>query len=165
MSRSPLGTTDGSDAREAHADEQGASAAPTQGARLASAVMFVGDLESSLPFYCALLNMNVTVRGNAAALLATPDGFQLYLRSVGPNAQHALGGIGVQYVIWTAHSAEELRRCERFLREAGGHVRTQTADGFTLVEGRDPSHVPVVITHPGPEEAVRHEIMSRIYSW
>jgi catechol 2,3-dioxygenase-like lactoylglutathione lyase family enzyme len=127
--------------------------------------MFVGDLESSVRFYCELLNMNVTVRSNAAALLANPDGFQLYLRSVGPNAQHALGGIGVQHVIWTAHDAEDRRQCERFLREAGGHVRTQTADGFTLVEGRDPSDLPVVITYPGPDEAVRHEIMSRIYSW
>lgn len=164
MTRSPVGSTDSSDTRQAGADEHRDSAAQTHGVRLASAVMFVGDLEPSVRFYCELLNMNVTVRGNAAAPLGNPDGFQLYLRSVGPNAQHALGEI-VQYVIWTAHDPEDLRQCERFLRNAGGHVRTQSADGFTLVEGRDPSHLPVVITYPGPDEAVRHEIMSRIYSW
>jgi hypothetical protein len=44
-------------------------------------------------------------------------------------------------------------------------VQTQAADGLSLVEGRDPSGLTVVLTHPGPHEMDRHEIMSRIYAW
>jgi catechol 2,3-dioxygenase-like lactoylglutathione lyase family enzyme len=142
-----------------------APAAVTREARLASAVMFVHDLDASVSFYRELLSMEVTVRSTSAALLASAAGFQLYLRSMGPDAQHALGGVGVQYVIWTAPDQEDLRRCERLLKDRGVHVRTQTADDFTLVEGRDPSGLPVVVTYPGPDQAVRHEIMSRIYAW
>lgn len=133
--------------------------------RLASAVMFVHDLDASVAFYRELLRMEVTVRRDSAALLVGRAGFQLYLRSMGPSAQHALGGVGVQYVIWTAPDHEDLLRCEHLLKDAHAHVGTQTADGFTLVEGRDPSGVPVVVTYPGPDQAVRHEIMSRIYAW
>lgn len=127
--------------------------------------MFVQDLDESMIFYRGLLSMEVTVRSTSAALLASADGFQLYLRSMGPNAGHPLGGVGVQYVIWTARDHEDLRRCERLLKDGDAHVRTQTAEGFTLVEGRDPSGVPVMVTYPGPDQAVRHEIMSRIYAW
>lgn len=149
--------------RVANGEREATATAP--GARLASAVMFVRDLDSSVSFYRELLGMTVTVADNTAALLVSADGFQLYVRSMGPNAAHALGGVGVQYVIWTAPDLEGLRRCERLLRDGGGHVRTRTADGFTLVEGRDPSDVPVVLTYPGPDQAMRHEIMARIYEW
>jgi catechol 2,3-dioxygenase-like lactoylglutathione lyase family enzyme len=127
--------------------------------------MFVDDVESSVTFYRELLGMEVTIRGTSAALLVSTDGFQLYLRSMSQSAQHGLGSIGVQYVIWTAAGDEDLRRCERFLKDRSAHVSTQTADGFTLVEGRDPSGVPFVMSYPGPDQAVRHEIMSRIYVW
>ena len=68
-------------------------------------------------------------------------------------------------MIWTAANDADLRRCEQFLKDRSAHVRTDTADGFTLVEGRDPNSVPFVMTYPGPDRAVRHEIMARIYSW
>lgn len=68
-------------------------------------------------------------------------------------------------MIWTAPDHEDLLRCERLLKDGCAHVRTQTADAFTLVEGCDPSGVPVMVTYPWPDQAVRHEIMSRIYAW
>ena len=136
-----------------------------RGARLASAVMFVSELELSVAFYRQVLGMEVTVGRNSAALLVNAEGFQLYLRETSKRAQHALGGIGVQYVIWTAADIEDLRRCEQFLKDQSAHVGTHSADGFTLVEGRDPNGVPFVITYPGPDQAVRHEIMSRFYAW
>ncbi len=142
------------------------SAPPAVGsARLTSAVMFVNDLELSVTFYREILGMEVTIRSVSAALLVSADAFQLYLREMGHNPQHALGSIGVQYVIWTAAGDEDLRRCERFLKDRSAHVCTTAGDGFTLVEGRDPSGMPFVITYPGPDQAVRHEIMSRIYVW
>jgi catechol 2,3-dioxygenase-like lactoylglutathione lyase family enzyme len=47
--------------------------------------MFVHDLDSSVSFYRELLGMTVTVADNTAALLVSADGFQLYVRSMGPN--------------------------------------------------------------------------------
>jgi hypothetical protein len=51
------------------------------------------------------------------------------------------------------------------LKGRSAHVSTWAADGFHLVEGRDPSGVPLMVAYPGPDEAARHEIMSRIYAW
>lgn len=132
---------------------------------LASTVVFVHDLAASVSFYRELLTMRVTVENDTAALLANTAGYQLYLRAMGPHAQHTLGGVGVQYVIWTAPDQQDLLRCERFLKDADAHLRTREADGFTLIEGRDPSNLPVVLTYPGPDQLARHEIISRIYEW
>jgi catechol 2,3-dioxygenase-like lactoylglutathione lyase family enzyme len=135
------------------------------GTRLATAVMFVNALELSVAFYRELLGMEVKARVESAALLVSVDGFQLYLRDKGERASHALGSVGVQYVIWAAPDEESLRRCERFLKAGSAHVATQDVAGFTLVEGRDPNGLPVMITYPGPDLVERHQIMARIYSW
>ena len=58
-----------------------------------------------------------------------------------------------------------LRRCERLLKNACAHVRTPAAGGFTLVKGGGPGGLPVAVTYPGPGQAVRHEITSRICAW
>ncbi|MEZ0094381.1 hypothetical protein [Streptacidiphilus sp. EB129] len=107
----------------------------------------------------------VTVAGSTAALLAGSDGSQLYLRSVGPRAPHVVGGIGVQCVIWTATSLPELRRCEESLKRRDAHTATRSAEDFEWVEGRDPNGVPVMVSYPGPEQAIRHQIISRVYAW
>jgi catechol 2,3-dioxygenase-like lactoylglutathione lyase family enzyme len=132
--------------------------------RLASAVMFVRQLDRSVSFYRDLLAMDVRIHDHTAALLVSPDGFQLYLRSMGPGAQRPLGHVGIQYLTWTADSEEDLRRCARLLARSG-HVTSQTVDGITVVEGRGPDGVPVVVAYPGPDQAPRHEIPPRIYEW
>jgi hypothetical protein len=131
--------------------------------RLASAVMFVRELGRSVSFYRDLLAMDVRIRNHTAALLVSPDGFQLYLRSMGSGAQHPLGHVGIQYLVWTADGEDDLRRCERLLARSG-HVTSQTVDGITVVEGRGPDDVPIVVTYPGPDQAPS-EIPSRIYEW
>ena len=132
--------------------------------RLASAVMFVQELGRSVSFYRDLLAMDVRIRNHTAALLVSPDGFQLYLRSMGPGTQHPLGHVGIQYLIWTADDEEDLRRCERLLARSG-RVTSHTADGITVVEGRGPDEVPIVVTYPGPDQAPSHQIPPRIYEW
>lgn len=143
----------------------GGAAARVPRLSLASAVMFVHELDPSIDFYRDLLGWDVTLRDNTAALLAGPGGFQLYLREMGPRTPHPLGQVGIQYLIWTANSEDELRRCERVLGANSAHVKTSTDDGFTVVEGRGPNHVPILITYPGPGKAHRHKIMQRIYEW
>lgn len=132
---------------------------------LASAVMFVADLDQSVRFYQELLGLDVTVRDEDAALLVNPDGYQLYLRSMGNRVQHPLGAIGIQYLIWTAESEEDLERCEQVLKAQSSQVTRTSVDGFTMLEGRGPDSVPVVVTYPGPHQAPRHEIVQRIYAW
>lgn len=133
--------------------------------KLASAVMFVHRLERSVAFYQELLALDIAVMESAAALLVSPDGYQLYLRTRGDDAVHPLGNIGVQYLIWTADGEDDLRRCEQVLQAHSAHVSTQTVEGFTIVEGRSPDNVPVFVTYPGPDKAPRTKILSRIYRW
>ncbi|WP_329312120.1 VOC family protein [Streptomyces sp. NBC_01278] len=135
----------------------------TRGPRLASVVVFVHDHDASADFYQELLNMEVTVRTATAALLVGRGGFQVYLRAVGPNAAHPVGHVGAQYVIWTADGPEDFQRCERVLRARSDRVYTRESEGFTLIEGRDPSGLPVLVAYPGPDEVARLEIITRYY--
>jgi catechol 2,3-dioxygenase-like lactoylglutathione lyase family enzyme len=146
-------------------NEQGRSAKRGPRLRLASAVMFVAELERSVTFYRELLGLDVTVHGDDAALLAHPDGYQLYLRRIGHRAAHPTGPIGIQYLIWTAQNEGDLERCERVLKAQSPNVTRSTTDGFTVIEGRGPDDVPVIVTYPGPDQAPRHEILERIYHW
>ena len=132
---------------------------------LGTAVMFVSDLDRSVAFYAELLAWTIAVHTVDAALLTSPDGSQLYLRRRGPRAPHGLGHIGVQYLIWTAASENDLSRCERMLRRQPGQVTRSTPDGFGVIEGRGPDNCPILIAHPGPQEAPRHQVMQRIYQW
>jgi catechol 2,3-dioxygenase-like lactoylglutathione lyase family enzyme len=135
------------------------------GARLGSAVMFVQDLDRSVSFYTDVLALEVADQSPTAALLISDDGAQLILRAMGSNAPHALGGVGVQYVIWTADGKDDLDRCERVLKERSAYRETRGSAGVMVVEGRDPDDIVVMITYPGPDEAPLHELPVRIYGW
>jgi len=136
-----------------------------QGARIDSVVMFVRDLDRSVSFYLDVLALAVADRSPTAALLAGPDGTQLILRAMGANAEHALGGIGVQYVVWTASGKEDLDRCERALKQRSAHRDTRVSEQSTAVEGRDPDDITVMIIYPGPAQAPLHQLPARIYGW
>jgi len=136
-----------------------------RGSRLGSAVMFVQDLDRSVSFYQAVLGLAVSDRSPTAALLTSGDGAQLILRAMGSSAAHALGSVGLQYVIWTAAGAEDLHRCEQALRERSAHRDTRTSGDITAVEGRDPDDLVVMVIYPGPDEAPLHELPARIYGW
>lgn len=131
--------------------------------RLASVVVFVSDLIRSLGFYQPLLRYTITVSDVDAALLVGPNGSQLYLRQVGDGDTPRNDGIGVQLVAWTAGSPEDLDRCAELLKERGAFERSDTTDGITVIEGRDPDGLPVLIAHPGPDQAPRHLLNPRIY--
>ena len=78
---------------------------------------------------------------------------------------HALGGVGVQYVIWTAPGKEALDRAERVLKQRSAHRGYPHRRPPTAVEGRDPDNIAVLIIYPGPEEEPLHELPVRIYGW
>ena len=136
-----------------------------QGARIGSVVMFVRDLDRSVSFYLDVLMLEVADRSPTAALLAGPDGTQLILRAMGAGAEHALGGIGIQYVVWTAAGKNDLERCELVLKQRSAHRDTRTSGQVTAVEGRDPDDIAVMIIYPGPDQVPLHELPARIYGW
>ena len=136
-----------------------------QGARIDSVVMFVRELDRSVSFYLDVLALEVADRSPTAALLAGPSGTQLILRAMGVNAEHALGGIGVQYVVWTAGGKADLDRCERALKQRSAHRDTRVSGRAVAVEGRDPDDITVMIIYPGPDQAPLHELPARIYGW
>jgi catechol 2,3-dioxygenase-like lactoylglutathione lyase family enzyme len=135
------------------------------GSRLGSVVMFVQNLDRSVNFYREVLALEISDHSPTAALLTASDGSQLILRAMGSGAVHALGGVGVQYVIWTAADDAELDRCERVLKELSAHRETRAAGPVRAVEGRDPDDIVVMIIHPGPDEVPLHELPVRIYGW
>ena len=135
------------------------------GARLDSVVMFVHDLDRSVSFYSDVLNLHVADRSATAALLIGAKRSQLILRAMGRGAEHALGSVGVQYVIWTADDADDLTRCEQALRARSAWRDTRTTEHVTAVEGRDPDDIAVMIVYPGPDQAPLHELPVRIYGW
>jgi catechol 2,3-dioxygenase-like lactoylglutathione lyase family enzyme len=135
------------------------------GARLDSVVMFVHDLDRSVSFYSDVLDLHVADRSATAALLIGAKRSQLILRAMGRGAEHALGGVGVQYVIWTADDADDLARCEKVLKDRSAWRDSRTTEHVTAVEGRDPDDIVVMITYPGPDQAPLHELPVRIYGW
>ena len=135
------------------------------GARLDSVVMFVHDLDRSVSFYSDVLALQVADRSPTAALLTSAKRSQLILRAMGRGAEHALGGVGVQYVIWTADDADDLARCEKVLKDRSAWRDSRTTEHVTAVEGRDPDDIVVMITYPGPDQAPLHELPVRIYGW
>jgi catechol 2,3-dioxygenase-like lactoylglutathione lyase family enzyme len=135
------------------------------GARLGSVVIFVRDLHRSVAFYADVLALEVGDRSTTAALLSSAAGAGLILRAMGNAATHPLGSVGVQYVVWTAAGAQDLARCERALAERGAHRDTRTSDGVTVVEGRDPDDMVVMVSHPGPDGLPLRKLPARIYGW
>jgi CBS domain-containing protein len=131
--------------------------------RLASVMVFVSDLTRSLGFYQPLLRYAITVSDVDAALLAGPDGSQLYLHQVGDSAVRRNDGVGVGWVAWTAGGSHDLDRCAELLKERGAYERRDTSEGITVLEGRDPDGLPVLITHPGPDQLPRHLLSPRFY--
>lgn len=133
--------------------------------RLSSAVTFVSDLDRSVAFYCDLLGLTCSIRDESAALLVGPENYELYLRGKHAQPSRVLGSVGIQYLIWSADSMEELQRCEEALRRESIHVRRERLDEFEVVEGRDPDHLAIMVVFPGPDQSARHAIIPRIYSW
>ena len=136
-----------------------------QGVRLGAAVMYVRDLDTSVSFYRDVLALEVIDRDPTAALLGNAEGTQLILRAMGGTASHTLGTLGVQYVVWTAASHDDLDERERLLRERSAFRERRSTEEVTAVEGRDPDDIVLMIIYPGPEKAPLREVPARIYAW
>jgi catechol-2,3-dioxygenase len=136
-----------------------------EGVRLSAAVVFVRNLDRSVSFYRELLGLDVVDSSTTAALLATPDGSQLVLRQFGNNAPHPLGSIGVQYLTWSTASKDDLDRRTEFLRRNSSYRETRTDEDVTVVEGRDPDDLPVLLFYAADNQRYMRKLPARIYAW
>ena len=137
----------------------------TECAQLSSAVMFVQDLNRSVSFYTGVLALEVSDRAPTAALLTSEGGSQLVLRAIGGHGNRALGGLGVQYLVWTVTGDAALDRCEQALKDRSALVEKRADDEGTALEGRDPDGMVLMVTSTGPDHLPLHKLPSRIYSW
>ncbi len=137
-----------------------------KGTRLSAAVMFVRNLDKSLSFYRELLGLEIADQSSTAALLVSADGWQLVLRAFGENAPHSLGTIGVQYLLWTTASKADLDACEAVLRRLSAYRETRSAgQDVSLVEGRDPDDLVVMLVYAADGKPPLQELPARIYAW
>ena len=136
-----------------------------EGIRLSGAVMFVRNLDRSVTFYRDLLGLEVTDTSPTAALLVNEDGTHLVLRAFGQNAPHALGSIGPQYLTWNTESKAHLDQLTDKLRRHSAYRETRTEGTITVVEGRDPDDLVVMLVYAGPGRSPMRRLPARIYAW
>ena len=134
------------------------------GPRLSAAVIFVRELARSEDFYRDLLELDAQIVSPEAVLLAGPAGDHLVLRALA-RAPRLLGGIGVQYLIWTARDAADLQRCENVLKARNAFVATTQDHDATVVEGHDPDDIPVLVVYPPSASISMTALPSRVLSY
>ncbi|GAA4400237.1 VOC family protein [Tsukamurella soli] len=131
-------------------------------ARIASCLMRVADLERSVDFYRGVFGCTVAIREPDAALLLAPDGFQIYLRTHNAGRIREIDDIGVEQIIWSADSPEELHAIEQRLRTRYPSTYSNTLDGVSFVDGLDPDNIRVLVTYPTPQQFPREVIDRRL---
>ncbi len=133
------------------------------GAKVTSWVMRVSELDRSVHFYCDVFACQVSVREPDAALLLTPDGFQIYLHARSPSKRPPIDSVGVQYVLWATDNETELHQITTRLHAHDPATYTHTANGVTFVEARDPDGIRVLLAHPSPAQLPRELIAPQFH--
>jgi len=123
--------------------------------------MRVFDLDRSVDFYRDVFECHVALHEPEAALLLTPDGFQIYFRSHEASGPRGIDDVGVEEIIWSADSEAELQRIEMRLRTHDPSTYRNTMNGITFVDGVDPDFNRVLITFPTPAQLPREVIDRR----
>jgi catechol-2,3-dioxygenase len=134
------------------------------GVWLSAAVIFVRNLDRSVNFYRELLGLTVADSSTTAALLVNGNA-SLVLRATGENSPHPLGSIGIQYLTWSVPSLEDLEFRAGILRKQSAHQETRTEAGITVVEGRDPDDLVIILVHAAGSKSAMRSLPSRIYAW
>lgn len=130
---------------------------------ITSSVVFVTELDRSVAFYCDVFACSVFMEQGGAALLTAPGGFQIYLIARGGRT-HSPGTTGLQYLIWSTDTADDLEHLEHLLKARGAHTAIHTNGGATFLETRDPDGIRVVTAHPSPLQLPRLFLDPRLYN-
>jgi hypothetical protein len=124
-------------------------------ARITSSVVFVREVSRSVDYYREVFSCAVSIQNPHSALVITRAGFQIYLIAKGDRATHAMGGIGVQAMIWSVGSAAELDELEQVMNDRGQHTYSRTTNGIRFLTSHDPDGIRILVAHPSPEELPR----------
>jgi|SRR6185312_2615907 len=135
----------------------------TVAATVTSVVVRVADVDRSVDFYCDVFSCRVAIREPGAALLLTPNGFQIYLYKKDLPRRSA-GVSGVQYLMWATDSQDELQKIAQRLRKHDPAAYTHAEGELTFVEGCDPDEERVIVVYPSPSQLPRQLIASR-FQW
>jgi catechol-2,3-dioxygenase len=131
---------------------------------LTAAVIFVSDLDRSCRFYRDVLALDIELETDSAVLLAAPDSSHVVLRTL----EHAVRGsglLGVQSLIWSVDTREDLERSQRMLRTWKALGTTRDGQGITMVQGHDPDRLPILITYPRGLGALTTEFPTRVFAY
>jgi catechol 2,3-dioxygenase-like lactoylglutathione lyase family enzyme len=123
--------------------------------------MRVSDLDRSVNFYRDVFECHVAIAEPDAVLLLTPGGFQIYLRSSEGGRARGVDDVGIEQMIWSADSQEELQRIELRLRTHYPSTYTTSQNGIAFVDGIDPDGIRVLISYPTPHQLPREVIDRR----
>jgi catechol 2,3-dioxygenase-like lactoylglutathione lyase family enzyme len=135
------------------------------GFQLGAAVVFVRSLDRSVSFYTEVLGLPVVDRSPTAALLGDDGGPQLVLRAFGENANHPLGSLGVQYLVWLTDSRADLDGRAEMLRKRSAYKQTYTVDDGVAVEGRDPDDLVLMLAYRPAGQPSLRSLPPRVYAW
>ncbi|MDI9960809.1 VOC family protein [Rhodococcus sp. IEGM 1237] len=116
-----------------------------------------------MSYYCDVFTCRVALREREAALLLTPDDFQIYMYVQKDASRPNISNIGVRYVMWSADTEEELARIGARLRAYDASTFTQVVGGVTFVDGCDPDGIRVIVAYPSPEQLPRELIAPRFH--
>ena len=141
--------------------EPGAAQKVGTAARVASVVIRVSDVERSVNFYCDVFSCVVALRESDAALLLTPEGFQIYLYAKVPSRRPRASDTGVQYLMWATDSEADLQRITQRLQAYDAATYAYVENGVTFVEACEPDHGRVIVAYPGPALLPRELIAPR----
>lgn len=130
-------------------------------ARIASCLMRVSDLNRSVKFYSDVFECRAAICETDAALLLAPDGFEIYLRTHEASRTGGITDIGVEQIIWSAGSEEDLQQIEERIRVHDPDTYSNTVGEISFVDGADPDGIRVLITHPTPHQLPREVIDRR----
>jgi hypothetical protein len=130
---------------------------------LKTVVVTVRDLGRSVEFYRHLLGLSEEVAEPEAAMLVSPAGTRMYLREIA-KAVHATVNVGIQFGVWVMATQRELERAERYLKENNAWVSTGDVLGGTVIEGRDPDNLLILLVFPEFNELPK-AIVERVYRY
>lgn len=129
-----------------------------------SSVLFVTQLTRTVDFYRRVFGCEVTVEDSDSAVMLAPGGFLIYVIPRGQRANHPLGAIGNQGLIWATETAEELAVFTAALKDEGCYRDTHVVDGNTYVEGRDPDDLRIIVAHPSPAQSPRSVVAAQFFT-
>jgi hypothetical protein len=132
--------------------------------RLTSAVIYVRDLDRAIEFYGQLLDLEPTITQDEAVLLSKDDRDHLVLRAL-KTASRVAPSVGVQFLVWTAQSREDLDRCMHALEALAAPFSTWNEGDITVVEGRDPDRTPILVTFPAGPGPSWTRLPTRVFSY